>query len=192
MLQRNLQVARVGADLKNRLGALTDVSGNVVQSYQYDPYGNVTSATGSITTNPWQFAGGFYDSTTGLYKFGVRYYDPALGRWTQQDPLGGSLFDPSTGNRYAYANDDPTNLTDRTGALSCGVATFLGIATVTIAIGALFVASDGAIAAGLAAESGDVAAGFAASAANNAVAVTGISGLIAGATSIFSQGDSCP
>ena len=95
--------------------ALTDVSGNVVQSYQYDPYGNVTSTTGSITANPWQFAGGFYDNTTGLYKFGVRYYDPTLGRWTQQDPLGGSLFDPSTGNRYIYANDDPTNLTDPTG-----------------------------------------------------------------------------
>ena len=94
---------------------LTDVSGNVVQSYQYDPYGNVTSATGSITTNPWQFASGFYDRTTGLYKFGVRYYDPTLGRWTQQDPLGGSLFDPSTGNRYAYTNDDPTNLTDPSG-----------------------------------------------------------------------------
>jgi len=70
----------------------------------------------SVTTNLWQFAGGFYDSTTGLYKFGIRYYDPTLGRWTQQDPLGGSFFDPSTGNRYAYTNDDPTNLTDPTGA----------------------------------------------------------------------------
>ena len=55
---------------------------------------------------------------TGLYKFGIRYYDPTLGRWTQQDPLGGSLFDPSTGNRYAYTNDDPTNLTDPTGKLT--------------------------------------------------------------------------
>jgi len=61
---------------------------------------------------------GFYDSTTGLYKFGIRYYDPTLGRWTQQDPLGGSLFDPSTGNRYIYADDDPTNLTDPHGSIS--------------------------------------------------------------------------
>jgi len=52
---------------------------------------------------------------TGLYKFGIRYYDPTLGHCTQQDPLGGSLFDPSTGNRYAY----PTNLTDLSGA-GCG------------------------------------------------------------------------
>lgn len=27
----------------------------------------------------------------GLTKFGVRYYDPSLGRWTQQDPVGVSL-----------------------------------------------------------------------------------------------------
>jgi len=51
-----------------------------------------------------------------LIQFGIRYYDPTLGRWTQQDPLGGSLFDPSTGNRYAYANANPVNLVDPTGA----------------------------------------------------------------------------
>ena len=77
-----------------------------------------TMATATYTANPWQFAGAFYDSTTGLYKFGIRYYDPTLGRWTQQDPLGGSLFDPSTGNRYIYADDDPTNLTDPHGSIS--------------------------------------------------------------------------
>ena len=51
-----------------------------------------------------------------MYKFGVRYYDPTLGRWTQQDPLGGSLFDPSTGNRYAYVDANPINLVDTGGA----------------------------------------------------------------------------
>jgi len=68
---------------------------------------------------------GFYDSTTGLYKFGIRYYDPTLGRWTQQDPLGGSLFDPSTGNRYIYADDDPTNLTDPHGSISVSGGQFI-------------------------------------------------------------------
>ena len=78
---------------------------------------------------------GFYDSTTGLYKFGIRYYDPTLGRWTQQDPLGGSLFDPSTGNRYSYANNDPTNLTDPTGADSwCGPSVVAAITTTAFAV----------------------------------------------------------
>ena len=48
--------------------------------------------------------------------FGLRYYQPATVRWTQQDPLAGSLFDPSSGNRYAYANANPVNLVDPTGS----------------------------------------------------------------------------
>jgi len=78
-----------------------------------------------------------------LYKFGIRYYDPTFGRWTQQDPLGGRLFDPSTGNRYAYTNDDPTNLTDLTGystGLDKGVAIawlITGTCVLTAVIGSI-------------------------------------------------------
>lgn len=31
-------------------------------------------------------AGGYLDTTTGLYKLGVRYYDPSMGRFTRPDP----------------------------------------------------------------------------------------------------------
>jgi YD repeat-containing protein len=43
---------------------LTDSSGKLVQTYQYDPYSNLTSSTGTVI-NPWRFAGRYYDSTTG-------------------------------------------------------------------------------------------------------------------------------
>ena len=60
--------------------------------------------------------------------FGLRYYQPATVRWTQQDPLAGSLFDPSSGNRYAYANANPVNLVDPTGAdtIDCAFALTAG------------------------------------------------------------------
>ena len=74
---------------------------------------------GSID-NPYQYASGYTDSTTELIQFGLGYFQPATGRWTQQDPLAGSLFDPSTGNRYAYANGNPTNLTDPSGKSAAG------------------------------------------------------------------------
>jgi RHS repeat-associated protein len=35
---------------------------------------------------PYKFAGVYYDSETALYKMGARYYDPAVGRFTQVDP----------------------------------------------------------------------------------------------------------
>jgi uncharacterized protein RhaS with RHS repeats len=43
---------------------------------------------------------------------GARYYQPTTGRFTQQDPLGSSVF---SANRYWYADADPVNNTDPTG-----------------------------------------------------------------------------
>jgi RHS repeat-associated protein len=99
----------------------------LVSTYQYDPYGNLTSSTGSVT-NPWRFAGGYFDSSTGLYKFGTRYYNPGFGRWSQQDPLRGQLNDPTLLNRYLYAGDDPVNFTDPSGrdAFECVLGLIVG------------------------------------------------------------------
>ena len=47
--------------------------------------------------------------TDGLYALGARYHDPALGRFTSQDPAG------QGNNPYAYAADDPVNNADPTG-----------------------------------------------------------------------------
>ena len=60
-------------------------------------------------------ATGFSESTIGRYMFGMFSSNSTLGHCTQQDSWGGSLSDPSTGNCYAYANDDLTNLTDPSG-----------------------------------------------------------------------------
>lgn len=51
---------------------------------------------------------------TGRYLFGVRFYDPNQGVWTQQDSLDAPL-DPVNANRYAYAGGDPVNNFDPTG-----------------------------------------------------------------------------
>jgi RHS repeat-associated protein len=58
-----------------------------MDTYTYDPYGNTIATTG---TTPWQYAGGYHDSATGLYKFGARYYNSLYARWTQLDPSGQS------------------------------------------------------------------------------------------------------
>ena len=94
--------------------ALTDQNGAVVARYDYDPYGKQISSEPTVA-NPWRYASGYLDTQTGLLKFGSRYYDPSVGRWTQQDPLGGSISSPRTLNRYAYVGNDPINHTDPTG-----------------------------------------------------------------------------
>ncbi len=85
--------------------ALTNGSGSVANSYAYDPYGNTTSSTGTVA-NPFRFIGAVWDSSTGLYKMGERYYDPSVGRFTQEDPLG---------DEYQYVGDNPINAVDPSG-----------------------------------------------------------------------------
>jgi len=105
--------------------ALTDGdTGAVLGRYSYDPYGKATHS-GTVTSR-FQFASGEHDPQTGLTKFGTRYYNPTLGRWTQRDPVQGDLTAPTTLNPYAYSACDPVNHTDPLGTQirGCGGAYF--------------------------------------------------------------------
>ncbi len=124
--------------------AVVNTAGTVVARYSYDPYGNAVSVDESGLSNPniVRYAGGALDQTTGLTKLGQRYYDPAVGGFTQQD-ADQILANPSNGNLYAYAGDNPINYIDPTGQsiwgdVLAGVATIGGAA---LAVTGLFVAS---------------------------------------------------
>ena len=114
---------RDGADrayaLTDALGsvvATTDSTGGVDQRFDYTPYGDTTATQGTIDT-PWRFTGEYQDAATGMYKIGIRYYQPTHGRWTQPDPAL-SVAKADFANTYLYANACPTNYTDPTGAIS--------------------------------------------------------------------------
>jgi RHS repeat-associated protein len=103
--------------------AVVSTTGTVVARYTYDPYGNAVSVDESGLSQPniIRYTGGALDQTTGLTKLGQRYYDPAIGAFTQQDALA-LLASPQDGNLYAYVGDSPVNYTDPTGAcLWCGI-----------------------------------------------------------------------
>lgn len=91
---------------------LTDASGNLVNTYAYEPYGKIRSQTGTVA-NPWLFTGAYFDRETGFYKMGARYYDPSLAIWTQIDPL--QYGKGSCTGGYAYVGGDPINHADPTG-----------------------------------------------------------------------------
>jgi RHS repeat-associated protein len=103
--------------LKDGLGSvvalINDSGATIGNRYGYDPYGKSTFTFGSPTvTSPYRFAAGYLDASTGLYKFGIRYYDPNLGRFTQTDPTGQDA-------HYLYAGNSPTNYVDPSGAGFC-------------------------------------------------------------------------
>lgn len=98
------------------VAAVVNTADTVVARYSYDPYGNTVSADESGLSQPniIRYAGGALDQTTGLTKLGERYYNPAIGAFTQQD-ANQLLANPQNGNLYAYAGDDPISLIDPTG-----------------------------------------------------------------------------
>lgn len=120
------------ADAHNSTAALTDATGATVGSYAYNAWGAVTTHTGTATT-PFQFAGGYTDAETGFLYLLARYYDPRTANFLSIDPLV-----QHTGQAYAYANDDPINLSDPLGLLSAagwwGVAGAVGIGLVMVGL----------------------------------------------------------
>ena len=83
-------------------------TGEVVQRMDFAAFGERLQDT-NPGFQPFGFAGGLYDSDTGLVRFGARDYDPESGRWTSKDPIG---FEGGDENLYGYALSDPINLID--------------------------------------------------------------------------------
>jgi RHS repeat-associated protein len=67
------------------------------------------------SNNRYKFTGKERDSESGLDNFEARYDSSSLGRFMSADPLGGHLENPQSLNKYAYALNNPINLTDPTG-----------------------------------------------------------------------------
>jgi RHS repeat-associated protein len=86
--------------------ALSDSTGNVVETYAYSPYGKVSQA--SSVGNPYLYTGREYDDEAGLYHYRTRYYDPEFGRFLQIDPTGYAV----GLNLYAYVRNNPTRYVD--------------------------------------------------------------------------------
>jgi RHS repeat-associated protein len=80
----------------------------------YDAWGLQRTATGS-GHGKYRFTGADFDSGTGLYHMGARFYDPSLGRWLSEDSVQDKPFEPHTLNLYAYAFLTPTLLVDSDG-----------------------------------------------------------------------------
>ena len=97
------------ADALDSILYVSDGQGNVIQGYLYDSYGNLL--TGAID-QPYAYTGREWDKDIGLYYYRARYYDPEIGRFITQDPIG---FAGGDLNLYGYVQQNPVNFMDSDG-----------------------------------------------------------------------------
>jgi RHS repeat-associated protein len=115
LLQFGKEAARTDASgagnfITDALGstlALTDSSGSTLASYEYDPFGNTTVASGS-SANSYEYTGRENDGT-GLQFNRARNYSPTLQRFISEDPIG---MLGSGSNLYAYVGNNPISFGD--------------------------------------------------------------------------------
>ena len=88
----------------------------LVASYEYDPWGKVTSVKGSAGTelslsaypnhiahvNPIRYRGYYYDNETGFYYLQSRYYDPAICRFINADSYASNGMGLVGYNMFSY------------------------------------------------------------------------------------------
>jgi RHS repeat-associated protein len=92
------------------VSAITDHKGGVTQSFTYSAFGQMQRAAGGgIARLKYT---GRDDDETGLYYYRARYYDPRIGRFISEDPMGYGAGDV---NFYAYVGNNPVNGNDPSG-----------------------------------------------------------------------------
>ncbi len=113
---------------------LTDKDGNVVYSFTYGTYGELTGEYVSeeyaekVTYNTYETSGetlyehavrfmyngrfGVMTDENGLYYMRARYYNPDIKRFINQDILTGSIGESPSLNRYSYVQGNPVSYLD--------------------------------------------------------------------------------
>ena len=79
---------------------MTNAAGSVTHEYRYDAYGRIEAGS---TQGGFSFTGREWDPESGLFYYRARYFDPAMGRFISEDPIGfaGGL------NHYTYVENKP-------------------------------------------------------------------------------------
>ena len=114
---RRLIAVRKGTDLTylhhDHLGSTKKLS-SASTPFKYYPYGTTFQEPASPPTDN-LYTGQKRDLSTGLYYYGARYYDSAIGRFVQPDSVVPQPGNPQSLNRYSYCVNNPLKYADPTG-----------------------------------------------------------------------------
>jgi RHS repeat-associated protein len=99
-------------DLLGSIRLLTTPSGSVLDTVNYDGFGNILSESSPTNGDRFKYTSREWDKTTSLQFNRARYYDPNAGRWIAEDPLE---FAAGDANFYRYVTNSIPNFVDPSG-----------------------------------------------------------------------------
>jgi RHS repeat-associated protein len=126
-------VSFYGSDGNGNIRYLTDSSGAISDTYNYDAFGDLIASTGT-TDNTYRYTGEQYDANLGFYFLRARYMNPNTGRFWTRDSIEGNIYDPASLHKYTYAGNDPVNRTDPSGNQYSVAVSIAVIAVITILV----------------------------------------------------------
>ena len=86
---------------------------SILNRYEYDAWGNLSVCEETVR-NRFKFNGQQYDSVSQQYYLRARYYNPVIGRFTQEDTYRGDGL-----NLYVYCRSNPVYYVDPSGHMTC-------------------------------------------------------------------------
>ncbi len=106
-----------GYDGQGSVRYLTDSTGTITDTYDYDAFGTLINQTHLGTPTPNEF---FYDAeqldpNTGFVNLRARWMNPGIGRFQTMDSFEGDQEDPPSLHKYYFTSNNPINEVDPTG-----------------------------------------------------------------------------
>lgn len=86
--------------------SIRDASGTELNRYDYNVWGTVTSKQEQMS-NPFKYTGEIMDDESGLIYLRARYFNPAIGRFINEDTYEGNVTNPLSLNIYTYVTNNP-------------------------------------------------------------------------------------
>ena len=100
------------ADNQGTVRDIIDNDGNVINHISYDSFGQITEQTNPTAFFRFGYTGREFDQESGQYFYRARYFDPGVGRFISEDPIG---FRSGDANLYRYVGNNSLNLIDPDG-----------------------------------------------------------------------------
>jgi len=112
MMHRNDKNYYYLTDGLGSVTAITDSVGDVLQEYSYSVFGEILEQTADSIENRFTYTAREWDQEIGLYYYRNRFYNPQIGRFISEDPIG---FGGGSYNLYRYVDNNPLNWIDPLG-----------------------------------------------------------------------------